>query len=221
MTAAEIVSDLKKLIGPSCEVTDAGLLVWVNDAYLYICDEISKISPEYFATTESFNLAGGTGEYTLPTNFDKAISVSVTYDGTNWKKATPLPAINYLSTPNNLTGFSTENPRYYLFGDVIGLVPAPVTSVNDGMKLYYTYNPIELEEGYTPSIPAKYQHIIKYGAYANYLDQDDEHVYAERMRKNFELRVYNAVESLSQRQVDEPAMVAIVQDRDYYLDNTI
>ena len=220
MNAATIIEDLKQMIGPGCEVDDTGLLRWVNDAYLTICDEISKEVPDYFVKTSTTSTVADQQEYVLPTDFDKAIMVNIAYDGSSWQRAYPLQNIGIVPVhargTSSSNGFSEGDPAYYLFGEVIGFAPIPSENQTDNIKMWYTYVPDELTSSDTPAIPTKYQHIIKYGAYANYLDLDDEHVAAERMRKNFDLKVFNMIEQLSQRQVDAPKSVVINTNIDLY-----
>lgn len=55
MTKAELIVDLKNMIGPGVEVDNTGLLTWLNDAYLYMVDEISKNNPEFFTKSSVAN----------------------------------------------------------------------------------------------------------------------------------------------------------------------
>jgi hypothetical protein len=129
-----------------------------------------------------------------------------------------MPSVGSISViSSGTTGYSESEPYYYLLGDYVGFAPTPtLDGTINNIKIWYVYNPTEMISTTTPAIPAKYQHIIKYGAYANYLDQDDEHVAAERVRKQYDQRIYNMVEQLEMRQVDEPKQVLVVQNKDMY-----
>lgn len=219
MTVSDIISDLKNLIGPGVEVDDSGLLNWVNESYLYMCDEITKVLPDFFVKSVAAPTVANQQEYQLPSDFDKMMMINVAYDNATWRRALPLQNIGFIPVHASSTqNYSESDPRYYMSGNYVGLAPVPtVNGTINNIKLWYVYNPAELVASDTPAIPAKYQHIIKYGAYANYLDQDDEHVAAERVRKQYDQRIYNMVEQLEQRQVDEPKSVVIVQNQDMYL----
>lgn len=220
MTFAQILADLKNMIGSGVTVSDAGLKTWINDAYLTAVDEVHKANPDYFAKKSSTATIASQGEYLLPDDFDKAIMVNVQY-GSQWFRAKPMPNVNFtgvLADSTTSNGYSTADPYYYILNGAIGLMPIPSES-GQTISLWYTYTPAEMtSDSDEPALPVKYHHILKLGAYANFLDQDDEHVAAERMRNRFDLRVWNMVENLSERMVDEPKSVIITQNQDLYLD---
>jgi len=219
MTAADLVIDLKNIIGPGVETDDSGLLTWTNESYLYICDEIVKVLPDFFTKVVTTPTVANQQEYGLPSDFDKALMVNISYNSVDWHRGLPMPNIGFIPVhaSGNSEGFSESEPHYYLSGNYIGFMPIPTTNGTiNNIKFWYVYNPAELASADTPAIPNKYQHIIKYGAYANYLDQDDEHVAAERVRKQYDQRIYNMVEQLEMRQVDESKSVVIVQNQDMY-----
>jgi hypothetical protein len=218
MTAADLLIDLKNLIGPGVETNDSGLLTWINESYLYICDEIVKVLPDFFTKVVVTPAIANNQEYELPDDFDKIIMLNVAYNSVDWQRALPLPNIGFIPIhASSSQAYSQSDPRYYISGNYLGLAPVPdETGTINNIKMWYVYNPAELESADTPAIPTKYQHIIKYGAYANYLDQDDEHVAAERVRKQYDQRIYNMVEQLEMRQIDEPKSVVVVQNQDMY-----
>lgn len=222
MNKAAIVNDLKRMIGPGVEVDDTGLAVWVNDAYMYMVDEITKVNPDFFTDTATNTTTTGRSEYDLPSDFEKMIMVNAQYDG-QWTRVLPIPLINnvpVLADTSLYTQYTAAQPGFYIYGDQLGMIPAALNDT-DTIKLWYVYTPAELSaDSDTPEFPAKYHHIIKLGAYANYLDQDDEHVAAENMRRRFERRVEEMVEGISENQVDQPKSVSITQNMDMYLDDT-
>lgn len=223
MTKGSIITDLKNLIGPGIEVDDGGLLTWVNDAYMQMVDEIVKVNPDFFsksATTSSYNAQQ---EYELPSDFEKALMVNIQHDG-EWKRALPLPNINFVpihARTDSSQGYSWAAPVFYIHDEYMGFMPIPDETTAGAIKLWYIYTPSELSaDGDVPAVPSKFHHIIKYGAYANYLDQDDEHAAAERMRLRFDALVQRMVESMVDRQIDEPKSVEITSNRDLYIDET-
>jgi hypothetical protein len=223
MTKGAIITDLKNLIGPGIEVSDGGLLNWVNDAYMQMVDEIVKVNPDFFAKSATADTVNAQQEYELPADFDKALMVNVQIDG-EWKRALPLPNINFVpihARTDSAQGYSWADPKFYIINGNIGLMPIPDESGNENIKLWYIYTPLELSaDADVPAIPSKFHHIIKYGAYSNYLDQDDEHAAAERMRIRFDALVQRMVESMVDRQIDEPKSVEITSNRDLYIDET-
>lgn len=209
------------MIGPAVEVDSSGLSTWLNDAYMFAVDELVKANPDYFTKAATASTVTDQQEYDLPTDFEKAIKCEIQIDGI-WKNVKPLQNFNgvpVISQTDSSQGFDWGQPYYYIIGDNIGFMPIPDETTSNNIKLWYQYTPEELEEDSdAPVIPAKYHHIIKYGAYANYLDQDDEHVAAENMRRRFERRVEQMVENLYQNQANEPRSVEITHGTDLYFD---
>jgi hypothetical protein len=221
MTRAQIITDLKNMIGPAVEVDDTGLATWVNDAYFFMVDEITKANPDFFTKSATTSSVLGQQEYDLPSDFEKVLMVNIQLDGT-WQRALPLPNINQIpvhSRTDSGQGFDNAHPFYYILKDNIGIMPIPDETTANNIKIWYVYTPTELStDASEPDFPKKYHHILKYGAYANYLDQDDEHVAAERMRQRFELRVQGMVENLFENQVDLPRSVELTNGHELYID---
>jgi len=228
MTRSELTTDLKNLIGPGVEVDDDGLAVWVNDAYGQMIDEIIKVNPDYFTKGSTSSTISAQQEYALPSDFEKMIMVNMQQDGT-WTRVVPMgnADLRFIPTAADTSsnqGFSTATPQYYVYGSsTLGFMPIPSETTSDNIKIWYQYTPSQLTaDSSEPDIPVRYHHIIKFGAYANYLDQDDEHVAAERMRQRFDEKLRRMIENMMDRQADEVKSVEIVQNKDLYVDgNTI
>lgn len=223
MTKANIVSDLKTLIGRGNDVGDAELGVWVNDAYGQIIDEIIKVQVDYFTKSSTSSTITDQQEYALPSDFEKMVMVNLQTDG-DWRHVQPmgdadLRFIPRLADTSARQGFSTAEPKYYIFGNhTLGLMPVPDETTSNNIKIWYQYTPDELDEDSdVPVIPSRYQHIIKFGAYANFLDRDDEHVAAERMRQRFDEKLRKMIENLEDKQQDEVRRVEITQNKDLYV----
>lgn len=225
MNRGALISDLKNMIGPGVEVQDTGLSTWLNDAYMQMIDEIIKVNPDYFVKSSTTATVNAQQEYDLPTDFEKIVMVNQQIDG-NWKRVLPMGDADIRHVPrhsdtSSSQGFSTADPQYYLIGDNIGIMPIPSETTAGALKIWYTYTPSELSaDADLPAIPARYHHILKYGAYANYLDQDEEHVAAEMMRRRFDALVARMVENLQDKQTDEVKSVTITQNPDMYSDDS-
>lgn len=221
MTRAQLVQDLKNLVGPAVEVGDSGLITWINDAYLHICDEIAKVNPDFFTKSATASTLSGQQEYDLPDDFERVLMVNIQIDG-EWHRARPMSGIGDIpiaSRTDSGQGYSWSEPYYYIYGGLIGFMPIPDETTSSNIKLWYVYTPEELDaDSDEPAIPSKYHHIIKYGAYANYLDQDDEHVAAERMRQRFDARIAQMIENMESNQVNEPRSVAVTTEAGLYYD---
>jgi len=219
MTKAQLVTDLKNMIGPGPEVDDSGLTTWLNDAYLYACDKIAQVNADFFTLSSTASLITNQAEYELPSDFERVLMAEVQVAGV-WRRALPIDNIGILPVSEN-TDTLTLNPgeyRYYLYGGKIGLRPLSFTT-GDSIKLWYVYTPAELSaDSDAPAFPKKYHHLLKYGAYSNYLDEDDQHAAAEAMRNRFDRRLDSMIESMVDNQVDEPKSVVVTSGYDLYTD---
>lgn len=217
-TKANLITDLKNMIGPAgkgSEVQDSGLTVWLNDAKDRVADAIIETIPDYFNKKVTASSIASQGEYELPSNYEKITMVSVSYDGTTYVRALPLNNIGQALDVNQSASvnFTVDSPFYYISGDLIGFQPVFSDTLTDNIKLWYAYYPSDMvEDGDEPDIPKKFHGLLKYWAYGNYLDQNDEHAAAERMRIRFDDMVERAVQQMSERQVDMPRSVEIGND---------
>jgi hypothetical protein len=227
MTRGELIKDLKNLIGPAVEVDDAGLAVWINDAYTQVIDEIIKVNPDFYTKTATSSTVNGQQEYTLPSDFEKMAKLEIEISGV-WTQVLPMgtnadirfvPSIQKARAGDANYGYSTAEPYYYIYGNaILGLMPIPAETTANNIKAWYTYTPPELtDDNQSPDFPARYHHILKFHSYANYMDQDDNHAAAERMRQRFENYVARMIQNVIDRQVDILAKsVELTQNQDLY-----
>lgn len=216
MTKAELINDLKQMIGPAgkgTEVQDPALNVWLNDAYTETIALIADTLPDYFTKEQTASTIADQQEYAFPSDMEKVVSVSITYDGTNWFRALPLNNLGQSDIQQSaVQNFDVSQPYYYIYKNRIGFEPTPTVTLSNAIKVWYAYQPAELaEDGDEPDLPRRIQGILKFSAYANYLDQNDEHAAAERMRQRFDVKLERLVDQLSQ-QVDMPRTVEISED---------
>jgi hypothetical protein len=223
MTKAQLIMDFKNMIGPAgkgSEVDNPGLVVWLNDAIDVANSAILDVIPDYFTNLVTSSALEGQSEYKLPDDFEKAVLVSVTYDGTNWVKALPLNNIGQALDlyQSGVVNFNQTQPYYYLIKNIIGFQPGFEKTIANAIKLWYAYSPKELvEDSDEPDLPRRIQAILKYWMYANYLDQNDEHASAEKMRQRFDFNLEKMVNQLVDQQVDQPKSVEVdVDDQGLY-----
>lgn len=222
MTKSQLIIDFKNMIGPAgkgSEVDNTGILYWINEAYTIAVSKITEIFPDYYIKNSTASSVASQIEYALPSDFEKAIGVSVSYDGTTYRKALALNNIDQ-ADPLYETGdvdFTQSQPYYYIAGSKIGILPAPSSTLSNNIKLWYSYVPSELAlDADVPELPKRMQFSLKYWAYANYLDQNDEHVAAERMRQRFDNTIDSLVSQLADRQLASPKTVEIIGNADLY-----
>ena len=101
-------------------------------------------------------------EYTLPVatssepGLSNIVRVEVNYTGaTNgWKKARPISmkALEQ-SMDKYLTNQPTSDPIYIVFDTGVQIFPQPTTGVSGGLRLYGTYDVVELALTPSPSVP--------------------------------------------------------------------
>lgn len=223
MTKAQLILDFKNMVGPAgkgTEVDNPGLAVWLNDAIDVANASIIEAIPDYFTTLATSSTIAGQNEYLLPDDFEKAVLVSVTYDDVNWVRALPLNNIGQALDlqQTSYVNFNESQPFYYLTKNLIGFQPGFDVTIRDGIKLWYAYSPALLaQDSDEPDLPRRIQSILKYWMYANYLDQNDEHASAEKMRQRFDYNLEKMVNQLVDRQVDQPKTVEIdVDDQGLY-----
>lgn len=224
MTLANLVVDLKNMIGPAgkgTEVGDPGIKTWINDAYLMQVSEISNVIPDYFTKKATTSSVSGQQEYALPSDFEKMVLCRVSYDGTNYVRTLPLNNIGQATDLTNTDSqyFHQDQPYYYIYGSNFGILPDFDTTLSGNIQIWYTYTPTELsDDDDEPAVPTRFQSILKYWAYANYLDQNDEHAAAERMRQRFEANMERLVQQLADRQPDMPKSVEVYDNGSFYYD---
>ncbi len=123
-------------------------------------------------STLTKNTTGGTGyvKLALSDKILKVKSLEITYDGSNWKKATPLQ-LNESSAPfdaNSITqNFSVDSPFYYQNGLFVYLFPTPVTSVTGGVKMWTVKEGTEFTAADTtaePGFDEPFHNMIAVGA---------------------------------------------------------
>lgn len=214
MTLADILVDLNALIGPGNYATPAQLTGWINEAYLYICDQLVQENPNYFTTSSIADLVAGQMEYGLPGNCERIVMLNVNFSGT-FRRVLPLEEINQvpvLASANNPVIYDETSARYYTVGNNIGILPIVTTTQVNGIQMWFTQNITELGSADIPLFASKYHRLIKWGAYANYLDLDDQHAQAEQVRNRFDQRIQEMVQTLAERQLDEPKSIIVVDN---------
>jgi len=219
MNLGDLTTDLKNLIGPAVEVDDNGLKQWLNDAYMKASNRISDAQEDYYGTSSTASIVANQQEYDLPSDFRKMVNVNIK-SGSQWYRAVPFNNIGQIPVANRTDsnqGFSASDPHYYIYGDKLGTMPIYDTAVANGIKIWYIKRPTLMSQSTdSPDLPNEFHYLLKYDAYANYLDQDDEHASADRYRLRFEQGLDKMVEMIKSRVVDEPKGVQISHDADLY-----
>lgn len=100
--------------------------------------------------------------------------VEVTYDGSNWRRASPYD-INQTDNPTNTTSigsnYSTDAPVYDLASGSIFLYPIPTAAVTAGLKIWFARQGTEFISTDTSKIPpfdADFHRMLSIGASYDY-----------------------------------------------------
>ncbi len=210
VTASDIVTNIEtRLGGTNLDTTD--YLPWISYAYQKIYRAIVAAGQQakeyYFGNYTTFNLTGGTGEYSLSTNvprFGGIIKVEILYGATGdgWITAKRLPSLNnYRETTGNVsTTYQSKNSAlYYILQDTIGFIPTPPASDPNiaQAKIYFVRKPYQIDAGGDViDIPYKY------------IDALDDYVQSKAIQSENE----SYTESLEIERVFEAKLNQITED---------
>jgi hypothetical protein len=206
MNTGELIADLTNYLGPGVDVDATGLKRWLNDSYMYIVDEIVKVNPDYFTKASTADTHANQQEYDLPLDFERAMMVNITLNGTA-RRAKPLAhaSVGDMSYDATYSASTTSegDPYYYILKDNIGFLPIPTTTGDENIKIWYVYTPEELDaDTDTPEIPKKYHHLLKIGAKSSYLGRDGEDITGIQLWNHFEERVEKMIETMFENEID-------------------
>lgn len=146
--------------------TDAEVKTALNEEYDFIISHLATVNEEYFAK-QLLTKTTGSSPYAFPEDFLKLISIEYLTDGSIlW---TPVPYVEldrreYMI--NWRSWFRGEAVvHYYIIGDNFYLVPEPVASGTDNLRMVYGYMPPLLDtDDDTPAFPRVYHEAIEIGA---------------------------------------------------------
>lgn len=212
ITASDIVSNIETRLGDT-NLDTSDYLPWISYAYQKVYRAIVSAGQGakeyYFGNYVTFNLTGGTGEYTLSTNvprFGGVIKVEILYGGTGdtWQTATRLPSLNnYNQTTGNVstTYRGKESPLYYILQDTVGFIPTPPASDSGTAqaKIYYVRKPYQIDSGSDViDIPYKYIDAIDDYVHSKAIQAENES-YAESLEieRVFEAKLRQITESVT------------------------
>ena len=170
MLASEIISRARLIAGDSnsLQVTDAQILLWLDDAIKEIV-----ISNQLCQKTATQNLVVGTDTYTLPADIFKLHSVLV--------NAEKIPVYSLQEWEARNAGYgagaspigNSQTLEAYVWAGNIVLYPPPDQTYQ--MKINYTYQPAALAAvGSTPDIPNTYHLRLVTYVLAQYALMDED-----------------------------------------------
>ena len=128
-TTEDILNDFYSLLGNKelKLVTREDALSWASEGYAKVRNKLNLANSEYTTSSiQTFSITSGTNEYALPTDFDDLISLTYGLSTTDPGAGGDLDKgpIDYI--PLRLAyEYSGTDPRYYIRGSYIGIVPTP------------------------------------------------------------------------------------------------
>ena len=112
-------------------ITDTDSFHWLNDAYSIVQNELNLVNREYFVdTTQAIATVSGTQEYSLATDFSRAINVY------NEDKEVNVNSID-LKDVSHYNYNTSNTPMYYIRGSYLGISPTPTSVVNYTLRYVY------------------------------------------------------------------------------------
>lgn len=222
MTISEAVVDLKNLIGPAgkgSEVSDGDLIEWIIEAIYDVADEIIEVNPDFFIKTVTTAAIVNQVEYALPSDFANLVLLEINY-GDGWVTCSKIQNLSQITYASDTTynSYTQADPRYYLSGSNIGILPAPLATLADSIKIRYSYLPAEATLLGTSEIPLPIQlhRKLKYLARCNYMTQDDQHTSSAQMRERYMSDIRIKIDRLCSRNSDQPESVVVTGGYDLY-----
>lgn len=209
LSVGDIATRVKRQFGDesSVQINDADIIRWVNDAQREIA-----ISNDLLQTTGRSTLLAGENIYGLPQGL--LVLRSIHCKGRKLKALSPQEAEEYADTTETVTG----NPsHFWVYASEITIYPTPDTTVTDGLKIYYTRQPILLTElGDIPEISAQYHtRIVDYCLQQAY--ELDENWEAANQKMNHFTTGLAAVKGREEWQSTDfyPSIVSLPDDYGY------
>ena len=129
MTLEEIRNDVLARSGPDHEITTGQINTFINEGYNKVIAKIVDDCQDYFGDSETITTVVGTQEYTPAKEFLTIRFVDYDPGTGTYTRCTPVP-LNEIKSLQSTTSqsFTDSYPRYYLWGEKIGILPVPTTA---------------------------------------------------------------------------------------------
>ena len=157
MLANEIATRVKRQFGDesNVQITDDDIFRWINDAIREVAT-----ANDLLQTTAVTSIVSGQQDYTLPN--DILTLRSIRYNGKKLKGLSIQESEEYIDSDSAVaegTPFC-----FWIYAHDLTIYPIPQENVVNGLKIYYTRQPEEVNAGGdTPEIPAAYHNrLVEY-----------------------------------------------------------
>lgn len=179
----------------------------INYAYMEVYTAVVETYEDYYRKVQTTDVEEDQQEYELPDDFFKLKRLEITYTtGGEARKATPYDWMQTVRPVNDANVGSTAQPRYDISGRFIRLMPIPTEDVDEGIRLTFIKQVVELSED-TDEIdipfPDRYGRLIPLGACAQLLrkGQQEESI-AARYSQDFQIGIEKMKQELEDRYLD-------------------
>lgn len=124
--------------------TERDILPALNRALEYATDIYAKNYPDPYIASTTIPLVTGQAEYDIPEDVyeDRLVKVDLYVTSSGYSE---ILRISYKDLANYQSNALTSNPYYYaITGRKLIIVPAPASSANNSLRLWYVKNPEQL-----------------------------------------------------------------------------
>ena len=174
---------------------------------------VSDVQEDYLNTYDTIDFNANRGEYPLFDDFRKLTTVWISYDGSNYKKATAMNISDDVPDAQ----YDQSYPIYYLRDNVIGIKPEPTGAVTAGAKIWYERRipSLKYEGDEIPSILRDWKRaIIDYALEKGLLADDQQK--ASIYGGSFKSSKKDMINTLKDRDLDAVKSIEIVNNTDLY-----
>lgn len=151
------------------DIATSAVLPIINQKYNDLAQIITEVNEDFFATSTTTSMVSGARLFALPTDLLKVKRVEVSYTADDWRNAEyiDLNAAGIATDDTTIkANFTTEEPKFDLWGSNLDLLPPATANVSNGFKLYYIQQPTALSAvGDSPNIALQgFEQLISNGA---------------------------------------------------------
>lgn len=145
-TLANMRTRIRNLSGVrSVSFSDANLLFEINNSIAELYDKLVAANADYYESTNDFNIVSGTDSYALPSDFYKAVGVSVKRnDGTYFPMKKYNRSDRHEWSLYRYRANAREYVEYRIRGSNIIFNPTPNWTETAGVRMYYIPAPTKL-----------------------------------------------------------------------------
>jgi hypothetical protein len=187
----------------------------INDGIKELINTIvSDVQEDYLNTYDTIDFNANRGEYPLFDDFRKLTAVWISYNGTDYEKATAMKISDDVPDAD----YDESYPMYYLRDNNMGIRPEPTAAVTAGAKVWYERRipSLKYEGDEIPYILRDWKRaLIDYALEKAFLadDQQKASIYGAA----FKIAKKDMAKTLKDRDLEATKVIEAVNDSDLYL----